>query len=305
MARSWAPPLRGDAYTVLLVSDMHHGRREFTPFCMNNAASSFDKLAEKASRIIDLGDGIHWRLADSLASDNAAWLNWVKARRAKTKKPFDLIAGNHCLQSYGTPYPNRSGDQWAKDAELPNRNTVIDHSDWLRFVLVTPIFQGYNTASGGHLPMELNGAELQWIKDQAAAVPDRRVYVFFHAPVQYGGHMNLEAARAMMATQPNIVAWVSGHRHMDPATDARAFMNLAFDGTEIHAINLPTFGGATSIATDDRWGQPYHSTLMTILPEGGVELRVYDNMTGNWIRYLGESVCYLPPVAWEKRKVVA
>lgn len=296
MGRPWAPPLRADALNILLVSDMHHGRRAFTTDAMNNAARSFDRLAAKAHRIIDIGDGIHWRRAEDLAKDNAQWLSWVNARRAATGKPFDAIAGNHCLQSYGAPYPRRSGDQWAADAGLPSRNKVIDHEDWLRLILVTPIFQGYSTETNGHAPMVLNPDELAWIRAQAAATPNRRVYVFFHAPIQYGGHMNWEDARAAIAMEPNIVAWVSGHRHMDPATDARAFMNLTYDGKTVHAINLPTFGGICGAVGDDRWGQPFHSTMMSILPEGGVELRVFEHMSHTWVPYLGNYVCKLPAI---------
>lgn len=296
MGRAWAPPVRKDTFNLILVSDMHHGRRTFSTAALSNAARSLDQIAKSsADRIIDVGDGIHWRLADSLQSDNAALVSWVAGRRALTGKPVDLIAGNHCLRSYGTPQPGRTGDQWARDVGLPSRNTVIDHEDWCRLVLMSPTEQSYSAETGGHAPMVITPADFDWLRARAREVPKRRVFVFFHAPIQYGGHMNWEDARAAISGEPNIVAWVSGHRHMNPDTDSRAFINLTWDAKTIHAINLPSFGGVMDLAADDRWGQPFHATLLSILPEGGVELRILECMTNVWVPYMGQHVIRLPP----------
>ena len=297
--RYWPTPLRDDALRLTIVSDMHFGRREFTEAAMTSAGTSLDREADRTDIFLDLGDSIHWRLAGDQPSEDAAAKSWITARKTATGKPWYSIAGNHDLQSYGTPFPSRSGDQWATDMAMGTRNRVIDWQDWVRLILVSPQVQRYDESKPGHFPMELSTTEIAWIKQKAEEVPDKRVFVFFHAPLpsQYTSHMDSDAAQQMVASTTNIVAWVSGHRHVNLATDQYCFINHPASGRVIHQIKVPTFGGATGGYTDDRWNQPFVSTHMSILPEGGVELRCRDHMQYRWIPwYKTGMVTYLPPV---------
>jgi len=285
MSRQWAPPIRTDGYRITLVSDSHHGRRNFSEAVLERAGRSLDRLAPVSDRFIHIGDSIHWQTATEKTTQDNQVKAWLSSRRSNSGKPWDIIAGNHDLQSYGSPYPGRSGDTWATDLGEAPRNKVIDVDNRYRLVLVSPIYQGYDAAKPGHLPMELNASEIAWIKAQADAVPSRRVFVFFHAPLpaQYTSHMKDNAAQVMVENTPNIVAWISGHRHTSLQTDQYAFINFRAESRLIHHINLPTFGGVTSGYSDDRWGQPFLSTHLTILPEGGVELRFRDHLQECWV----------------------
>lgn len=285
MSRAWPSPVRPDALRLTVVSDMHHGRREFTPAAMAHAGASLDHEADRTDLFLDLGDSIHWRLAEHKDPNDAAAKAWLAERAANTSRPWYSIGGNHDLQSYGKPYPNRSGDEWAADMGFDERNHVIDWQDWARIIMVTPTFQGFDTEKPGHLPMELGTDEVAWIKARADEVPERHVLVFFHAPLpaQYTSHMKDDAAQVMVANTPNIVAWVSGHRHVDLTTDEYCFLNHPASGRVIHHVNVPSFGGGTPGTSDDRWGQPFQSTHLTILREGGIEVRCRDHMQARWV----------------------
>ena len=285
MSREWAPPVRTDGHRIVMVSDSHHGRRAFSETVLERAGKSLDRLASITDRFIHLGDSIHWQTATEKTNQDNQVKTWLANRKTNTGKPWDIIAGNHDLQSYGSPFPNRSGDAWATDLAIGARNKVIDVDNQYRLILASPIFQGYDAAKPGHLPMELSTDEIAWIKAQADAVPNRRVFVFFHAPLpsQYPSHMKDTAAQIMVENTPNIHAWISGHRHTNLQTDQYAFLNHRAETRLIHHINLPTFSGVTSGYTDDRWGQPFLSTHMTILPEGGLELRFRDHLQERWV----------------------
>ena len=283
--RGWPTPLRADALRLTIVSDMHFGRREFTQTVMEQAGASLDREAHRTDVFLDLGDLIHWRYATQGPVEDAQARAWINDRAAKTGKPWYSIAGNHDLVSYGAPFPRRSGDQWASDLGLDSRNQVIDWQHWARLILVSPQTQLYDESKPGHAPMELSADEVAWIKAQADEVPERRVLVFFHAPLptQYTSHMKDTLAQDMVGETPNIVAWVSGHRHTNLATDQYAFINHPASGRVIHHVNVPTFGGATGGYADDRWGQPFLSTHLTVLPEGGLEVRCRDHLQSRWV----------------------
>ena len=297
--RAWPTPLRTDALRLTIVSDTHFGRRDFTQTAMSTAGPSLDREASRTDIFVDLGDAIHWRYADQKTAEDSAAKAWTAARKTATGKPWYAIAGNHDLQSYGTPFPNRTGDQWAADMGVGSRNQVVDWQDWARLVLVSPQTQVYDESKPGHAPMELSAAEVAWIKARADEVPERRVLVFFHAPLpaQYTSHMKDTLAQDMVAETPNIIGWVSGHRHVNLATDQYCFINHPASGRIIHHVNVPTFGGATGGYADDRWGQPFLSTHLTILPEGGLEVRCRDHMQSRWVPWWKTGmVTYLPPV---------
>lgn len=284
MSREWANPLRTDGYRIVMVSDSHHGRRSFTETMLERAGKSLDRLAPVTDRFIHVGDSIHWASANDKTTQDNQVKAWLANRKTATGKPWDIIAGNHDMQSYGTPFPNRSGDVWAADLGVGARNKVID-TPICRLILVSPVFQGYDTGKPGHLPMELNATEIAWIKTQADAAPQGRAFVFFHVPLpsQYPSHMKDTAAQTMVENTPNIKAWISGHRHTSLESDQYAFLNHRADSRLIHHVNLPSFGGVTTGYTDDRWGQPVLSTHMTILPEGGIELRFRDHLQERWV----------------------
>lgn len=288
MSREWPAPLRDDALRLTIVSDMHHGRRKFTPAAMAHAGSSLDREADRTDMFLDLGDSIHWRLAEHKDPNDAAAKAWLAERAANTNRPWYSIGGNHDLQSYGEPYPNRSGDEWAADMGFDKRNHVIDWQDWARIIMVTPTFQGFDTEKPGHLPMELGTDEVAWVKARADEEPHRVTLVCFHAPTpaHYSGHVTDETANlieGMLGNTPNVAAFLSGHRHTNLASDTRCFDDYEAGGRTLHWVNVPSFGGGTHGAPDDRWGQPFLSTHLTIYRDARIEVRCRDHMQARWV----------------------
>lgn len=284
MTRMFAPPTRMDAFKITTISDSHFGRRSWTNDAMNHAGPSLDKLAPVTDLFVHAGDIIHWNVAGDMAAQDASALSWMGTRQSNTGVPWKRIAGNHCLRSYDDPFPGRTGAEWSTTYSQPQME-VFDHDTWLRLLFVTPDQQRYNLVDGGYYPMELSTSQVDWIVARANDAPGRRVFVFFHAPLpsQFPSHMDGSNVMAAIEATPNIIGWVSGHRHTNLKTDLYAFLNFKVQTRLIHHINLPTFGGATGGFTDDRWGQPFISTHISILPEGGVEIRFRDHLREIWL----------------------
>lgn len=299
MTREFAAPTSTEGFKVTVISDTHFGRRSWTNDAMANAARSFDAMSSITDLFVHGGDVIHWNTAGAMASQDSSAKAWINARKTNTGKPWKLIAGNHDLCSYGTPFPSRTGDQWATDYG-ESKMSFIDHSDWLRILFVTPNEQLYNTTDGGYMPMALGNDQVTWIVDRAGEVPNRQVYVVFHAPLpsQFPSHMDGSNLMTQLEQATNIIGWVSGHRHTNVETDNLAFLNFKVQTRLIHHINVPTFGGATGGYTDDRWGQPFVSTHLTIHKDKSVEIRFRDHMQNRWLRAFrtGMYVTTLPPV---------
>ena len=169
--RYWPTPLRADALRLTIVSDMHFGRRAFTQTAMDQAGLSLDREADRTDMFLNLGDLIHWRYANQQTVEDTQARELINARASRTGKPWYSIAGNHDLVSYGSPFPSRSGDEWAMDLGLDGRNQVIDWQHCARLILVSPQTQRYDQAKPGHAPMELSADEVAWIKAQADEVP--------------------------------------------------------------------------------------------------------------------------------------
>lgn len=284
MSREFAPPIRKDAFKITAISDTHFGRRSWTNEVMGQAGGSLDRLAPVTDMFAHVGDIIHWNVANQKTAQDEAAMAWLRARREATGKPWSVIAGNHCLNSYDAPFPGRTGEEWAAtygEAQM----SLTDHDTWLRVLFVTPDRQRYESGNGGYLPMEISDSQMAWIKARADEAPARRVFVFFHAPLptQYPSHMDGSNVLDVLEATPNIIGWVSGHRHTNLASDQYAFLNHRLNSRLIHHINLPTFGGATPGFPDDRWGQPFLSTHISILPEGGVEIRFRDHVQSRWV----------------------
>lgn len=284
MTREYAPPIRMDAFKITIISDTHFGRRSWTNEAMQHAGPSLDRLAPVTDLFAHAGDVIHWNVADQMAAQDASAKNWLAAREAGTGRPWEVIAGNHCLCSYAAPFPSRTGPEWSEDYAEPQMN-VVDHDSWLRLLFVTPDRQRYNLDDGGYFPMEISNSQVEWIVEQAAEAPERRVVVFYHAPLpsQFPSHMDGSNVMNAIEATSNIIGWVSGHRHTNLQTDNYAFLNFKVSKRLIHHVNVPSFGGATPGYPDDRWGQPFLSTHLSILPEGGMEVRFRDHMQERWV----------------------
>lgn len=285
MSREFAYPIADEGYRMTVISDTHFGRRSWTNDAMSNAARSFDRMAGMTDLFAHAGDVIHWNTADAQAGQDASAIAWINARKANTGKPWKVVAGNHDLCSYGTPFPSRTGAQFAS-AYSESLMSFVDHEDWLRILFITPNQQRYNLEEGGHYPMEMGSDQVAWMVDRANEAPNRQVYVVYHAPLpsQFPSHMDGSNVLTSLEAATNIIGWISGHRHTNVETDNLAFLNFPVRSRLIHNINVPTFGGATGGYTDDRWGQPFVSTHITIKKDRSVELRFRDHVQDRWLR---------------------
>lgn len=299
MSRTFQHPFKNDAFSLNVVSDVHIGRRSWTYDALRHASSGLDRMARYTDLYVNLGDLIHWNTAESMDVQDTQALSWLSDRKLATGKPWKSIAGNHDLRSYGAPNPGRTGNEWCTKygEEL---TSYVDHSNWLRLLFITPEAQEYDHDNLTYKPMTIGDDQVSWLIARSEEVPERDVYIFYHAPLpsQFPPHMNGDNLMGAIENVENIKGWISGHRHTNLLSDKYAFLNFKIQTRLIHHVNVCTFGGATPGYADDRWGQPFISTHLTFNPGGGLEIRNKDHMLGSWIMWkqTGEYVIELPAI---------
>ena len=283
--REWPYPQPSAGTTLILSTDLHHGRRPFTANQLDRAGAELDSMMRWADGHIIGGDLIHWGVPGS--PEDAAYVAWENARKAANPtKPIVRVAGNHDVASFADPFPYRTIAQWRAVTGFAQHNTVTDIGA-LRVIGIAP--DEWRFVHVG--PMNLPPATLDWLDAQLAG-SSRPCLVLTHPPIkeQYSGNVDdLTSARiaSIIAARPSLVAWVSGHRHCNINTDMNHVKTLAYGGRNIAAINGPAAGGQITGSTNDPWDSQLHAMAITY-SAGRVTTRWRNLLTRQWVRHNGE-----------------
>lgn len=290
MTRNW-PDMR-DGTTICHLSDQHFGQRTFSSAWAQTVGTDLDALADTVSGYVNTGDCDHWRTT----TVDGEILSWMDAREAAAGVPMLVTAGNHDLSAFGgtDPHPGRTSTQWAQDIGVVAPNRVVDMGD-LRIIGTSPDVWQY-TDAGNFGRMAMTTATLEWLDGQVAAAGSRHVFIANHAPVpeHFPGHMVTETAAALadiIGGAPNVMGWLSGHRHANIRTEPDHVKVVNVGGRNIFAVNAPPAGGSMPGTLPDRDIHQFGTTAESIYltyRNGTLTARWRDHLRGRWTRAAGD-----------------
>lgn len=295
-ARPWRAPT-GTGATVHLIGDLHtvvprlagHTRNESLRHDMWRLRRTLPGLSAR----VQVGDALH----NMVAGDAGAQVPVVAdlfASLGADGAPLVNVVGNHeCNWGVG-------GDAIARRLGLPARNYVADHGPF-RFVAYSPADLAETGVRPGTPaePWVIGDEVLSWM-DGAIGGTDRPVVLVSHCPPyeQYcdddvGYFLTpVDRIAAMLAAHPNVVAWLSGHRHHWYNDAPNLFKSVTYGDHRVALIQAGCCGGTL----DAIWRQPGHP-VQSIRTNGSVfatyfgpgdpdghrwECRVRDHSLGTW-----------------------
>lgn len=270
----------------LIPSGLHDERAEV---CLDDIQRMV--RAERLDALVQLGD----QTTNATTAEFNKYLDW---RNSFTLNgvAWGEVPGNHDLIGN-----NASGTvdlvtpaQWATIMGQPEKDTVLDFPGY-RLLLVSP---AANSAVGQAKVRRLtvDVATAAWIGDRCSET-SAKVLIFFHAPL-YGTvgpldgsafssyderwHAHFDAVmplETVLAANPNIIAWVSGHTH-SRVNEVDVTTTRTYGPTTLAAVSAgsPAFtnpGGGPGV-------DPVTSCLVTAYPDR-VEVRYRDHGTHQWL----------------------
>lgn len=194
--------------------------------------------------------------------------------------PFYFVNGNHDMGNdvNGTL---RDPDVTAHAQGMPGRNFVVD-MDVLRFIFVSP-----PGIQGNGQPVPLSSGDIAWIAAQAAASTLPCAIVCHYAlkdTVQDSGNIQNYLSPAvdiatMMASTPQIVAWISGHTHR--SLDNNIYTTATYGSHKIACVD------ASGICYTIPEGSTFYfariCSLYLNVIENRLEFRYRDHGAGTWV----------------------
>jgi 3',5'-cyclic AMP phosphodiesterase CpdA len=276
-------------HRIVVLSDAHYARGT-TPEAQAQAARKLAAVQDVNSwgdvELVALPGDIVARHGTRQEYEEA--LEFVSAIR----KPKALTAGNH-EYVYADPGSGPGGangefnhaspelqreklDRFRKTFNQPDLFYARELGGYLL------VFLSADVIGGGYLT-EISREQLDWLKATLAANRARPTLVFFHAPLKgtletYSPKINgpqrvaqpVEAFQAILAANPQVALWVSGHTHT-PATNPSyaAPVNL-YEGRvwDIHNADL----GRETI-----WSNSIY------LCPGKIVVKTWDHKAGGWL----------------------
>ncbi|WP_300164009.1 metallophosphoesterase [Solidesulfovibrio sp.] len=204
------------------------------------------------------------------------------------RKPLALVAGNHEYMYEDAPGPDgrlrRASPELrrrklARYREAFGQKALYYAKDMGKYLLVfcAP------DATAGRLLTEMSPGQLSWLEKTLAADRARPTILFYHAPlVGTLDHYNANAdtpdfvaqpvdrIRNILAGNPQVLLWVSGHTHTPPTNPSfNAPRNWYLDRVlDVHTpdMNRPTVWSNNLYLCDDR-----------------IVVRTWDHSTGSWL----------------------
>lgn len=279
--------------TVAAIGDLHlvasglHDQR--AAMCLDDVQRMIG--SNRLDAIVQLGD----QTSNASTAEFNKYLSW-RSTFSLSGVAWGEVPGNHDLignNASGTP-DLRTPAQWATLMGQPSKDRVIDLPGY-RLLLVSPAANATTgQAKVRRLTVDVDTAA--WIADQCSET-SRRVLIFFHAPLyatvgplngsafsSYDERWHAHADQAMplesvLASCPNVIAWVSGHTH-SRVTEVDVACQRTYGPTVLAAVN------ATSPAFSNPGGGPgvdqVTSCLVTAYRDR-VEVRYRDHGTHQWL----------------------
>ncbi len=287
----WATKVMDDTYHhILVISDIHYPTKSRNTF---DEATKTRIISNKTKVMIELN---RWEdvelvayLGDFVADGGAPEeYKGVQTLMGLLQKPYVAVAGNH-EWSYVDKRNEKgklalAGPEMRK-AKYDTFNSIMGIKDAAYrtktignyfLVFLSPDLYGTK-----HL-VEINDTQIQWFKEQLESHKDMPTIVFFHAPL-LGTLMNYEEdinvpkkvaqpvgpISEILAENPQVFMWVSGHTHTSPETASFA-----------HPINL--YQGRVVNIHNPSWEQePIWTNSIFLFPDK-VLVRTFNHEEGEW-----------------------
>lgn len=210
----------------------------------------------------------------------------IRAFFEKLKKPLLPIAGNHDFIYSWSKKGTKSvrGDAENREEKLRRfRETFGLSSAYYSKTVGDYALIFLSTDAPGHLA-EISPEQTAWFRNELERHRQRPTIVFFHAPLdgtleRYNTRVNkpnfiaqpAETIRTLLADNPQVFLWVSGHTHTAPDRESFASPVNLYDGRvmNIHCTDL-----------QDR--ETVWTNSLFLYPER-VVVRTYDHAKGEWL----------------------
>jgi len=213
---------------------------------------------------------------------------YARAREfvGRIARPKALVAGNHEYMyadeevdgkiHWGAPELRREKlERFRRELGAPELYYTRQVGGYL-LVFLSP------DATEGKTLTEMSPQQLDWLAATLRAHPKTPTLVFFHAPLMgtlanYAPKINnkdrvaqpVEAIRRILADNPQVMAWVSGHTHTKP--DNPSFLSEVNRTPEgVVNVHTPAFKG----------GAPWSNSLF--LCPGAVTVKTWNHAEGRW-----------------------
>lgn len=257
---AWDYPTALEGESVLFLTDMHFGRREWTASQHQLTGVDVDSLTPILSAVAVGGDQIHW--SDPYAPEDPQWLSWRSQR--SNSIPWAVAVGNHDLASFMSPNPSRSVEDWGVATGTPNPNQSFSTSKGLRIITLAPDEWTYPQWD---IPLKFSDETLNWLDSELDLHPEP-TFIVAHSPLpeQYPGFIDDSSASRIsqiIGTRGNVVGWLSGHRHANIQTDLNHAKQITVGGRRILGLNAPSAGGQVAGTTLDPWDSPLYGCIVT------------------------------------------
>ncbi len=284
---------------IVVLSDVHYGSKELRPGprkeIMARKEKAMDEVAswKDADMCVFTGDMVEmaasveeYRLARSLTD------------RIKQHKAF--VAGNHELVYSEKPLVDGVAQPADPIERVQHLERYIEnygplyHSEELGGYLLVFLSPDELT---GHLPkgsakpyaVELSDAEVTWLSSTLKANQDKPTIIFCHTPlagsIEKGSKEDLEKnftqpvekLHDILARNPQVMLWVSGHTHTEPSEKTFDFEGNRIEGTSATDIYNPSWEG------NEIW------TNFLYLHKDRVDVRTWSHKEGKFLKQYDRS----------------
>ncbi len=206
---------------------------------------------------------------------------------APLKKPLLPVVGNHDFIYSWFKKGSKSvrGDAESREGRLRSfRETFGLASVYYSRIVGDYALIFLSTDSPGHLA-EISPAQTDWFRQALARHRQRPTIVFFHAPLEgtldnYNDKVNLPnfvaqpaaTIRTLLAENPQVFLWVSGHTHTPPSRASFASPVNLYDGRVMN-IHCPDMQEREVVWTNSLFLYP-----------GRVVVKTFDHAKGAWLK---------------------
>lgn len=272
--RPWPAPVLGK--TIHLIGDLHNevtaAEGVWRTESLRHDMHGLTRVLPKLSARVQVGDTCNnLPTAGYMGQEHPVAKALFRDLYALDGTPLVGVLGNHDLNFGG------SGEMIARQYGWSGRNHVDEH-DGFRFVCYSAENQTEDGSATTSHAWTIPADVLAWM-DSAIGTDDTPVILVSHCPPweQYQdestGYLLEPRAdiAAMVAAHPNVIAWMSGHRHHWYQDNARMFRSVSFGGRNVALIQSGTCGG-----TIDAAQRPTGHPVQSVRTNGSVFASYFD-----------------------------
>jgi len=288
----------GGCHRIVVLSDAHYAHGT-TPEAMEQARRKL-RAAQDVSGWEDVELVV---LPGDIVSKYGTCQEYDEAREflAAIRKPTAVTAGNHEYVyadpggefRHAVPHIQREKlERFKNTFGQPDLYYTRELGGYLLVFLSADVI-------GGRYLTEISGVQLSWLEATLAANRAKPTLIFFHAPLKgtleaYSPKINgdqrvaqpVEAIQGILAANPQVVLWVSGHTHT-PATNP----------SYASPVNLYE-GRVTDIHNADLGRETIWSNSLFLCPDR-IVVKTWDHKAGLWLDNLERVITTRRASSWE------